>query len=357
MDIAVLVNLRARRGSDRVAAACLAAMPGARVLATSSLDETASFTDALRSSPPDLLVSAGGDGTAVGLLTALRAPRDPSAAPVGSLDAKAGRHAVTGAHPNPALALLPLGTGNGWAHTTGAPRWRAAVDRLGRLAGRDAPLPVRHFDLIDVCGMVAPFAGTGWDAEVLDDYHAIKTNERLPQALRLGLPGYLLGLGTRTIPRHAFNWEPVEVEVENLGEDALAVDDFGRVVPVPGGGNGAILYRGPMSVAGSGTSEDLGFGFRALPFAGAVPGRFSTRVYAARPIEAVARIPALWRGQHPLPHNHTWLLTDCRMRFSRPVPFQVGGDRMGFKTEVDYHLARQGVDVLDWRIARQRCAA
>ncbi len=43
------------------------------------------------------------------------------------------------------------------------------------------------------------------------------------------------------------------------------------------------------------------------------------------------------------------MLTRCRAVFSRPVPFQVGGDRLGHKTEVDYTLAPEQVDLLDWR--------
>src|SRR5262245_50062120 len=111
MDIAVLVNLHARRGSHAVADACREQMPGRRILVSRSLDEAAEFAAELRARPPALIVSAGGDGTAVGLLNALRAPLAEAAAPVGANDS--------------VLGVLPLGTGNGWARTTGAPRWRA----------------------------------------------------------------------------------------------------------------------------------------------------------------------------------------------------------------------------------------
>ena len=57
----------------------------------------------------------------------------------------------------------------------------------------------------------------------------------------------------------------------------------------------------------------------------------------------------LWRGDHPVAKMHTWLLTRCKATFSRPVPFQVGGDRMGMRTEIEYALATEQVDVLDWR--------
>ncbi|APR82193.1 Hypothetical protein A7982_07542 [Minicystis rosea] len=324
------MNLRARRGSHRVARACREVLPGANIMVSSTLDEALGFARQIQTDRPKLLVSAGGDGTAVTLINALRRP---------SGDDVAG----------PAIGLLPLGTGNGWANVTGAPRWRKAVRRLGELAERGGPLPLRRFDLVEVMGTVAPFAGTGWDAEIIDDFHAQKSGPGLlPRHMREGLRGYMHGLFTRTIPRHLR--EPqVEVELVNTGDDALTVDARGRVVPVPGGGHGAVLYRGPTSVCAAGTSAEWGFGFRAFPFAGLVPRRFCMRLYAGKALEATLRMKQLWQGAHPLAKMHTWLLTRCKATFSRPVPFQIGGDRLGIRSEVEYALAPDQVDVLDWR--------
>jgi diacylglycerol kinase family enzyme len=330
VDIAVVVNLRARRGSHRVAQACREVLPGADIMVSSSLEEALGFAKRISDAPPKLLISAGGDGTAVTLINALR---------------KTSGDDVAG----PPIGLLPLGTGNGWANVTGAPRWQKAVQRLGVLAERGGPLPLRRFDLVEVEGTVAPFAGTGWDAEIIDDFHAQKTGVGLlPESMRTGLRGYLHGLFTRTIPRHLR--EPqVEVELVNTGEDALTVDENGRAVPLPGGRKGAVLYRGPTSVCAAGTSAEWGFGFRAFPFAGLVPRRFCMRIYAGKALEATLRMKQLWQGAHPMPKMHTWLLTRAKATFSRPVPFQIGGDRLGVRSEVEYVLAPEQVSVLDWR--------
>lgn len=360
MDIAVVVNLRARRGSHKVARACREHLPDARVLASGSLDEAVGFARDLRQKPPSLLVSAGGDGTIVALINAMRksvTSRPPAAdAPV--TDGAEARSATpNGGHvpraamllDSPALGLLPLGTGNGWARVMGAPGWRTAVEQLGQLAEAGGPLPLRRFDLVEVCGTVAHFAGTGWDAEIIDDFHAQKTGFGvLPEKARQGLAGYFQGLFTRTIPRHLR--EPqVEVELTNTGRDAMTVDERGRPILLPGGEHGAVLYRGPASVCAAGTTAEWGFGFRAFPFAGLVPRRFCMRIYAGRALEAVSRMRALWSGAHPVPKMHTWLVDRCKAKFSRPVPFQVGGDRLGLRSEVDYTLASEQVDMLDWR--------
>ncbi len=337
-EVAVVVNLRARRGSEAIARRCEALLPGARVLASRSMDDTLSFARRLHESPVDLVVAAGGDGTAAALLNAFRratpAGRKVTLLPTGSERA--------------ALGVVPLGTGNGWARATGAPRWRKAIRRLGEFLQANRPIPIWRFDLLDIEDFVAPFAGTGWDAEIIDDFHAQKSGwGLLPHKARTGLFGYLHGVATRTIPRHMRMAAP-EVELVNTGDDAFTIDDDGRMVKLLGGEHGKVLYRGPFSVCAAGTTPEWGFGFRAFPFAGLVPRRFCMRIYKGKALEAAFRAPQLWVGQHPMRNMHTWMLTSCRASFSRPVPFQVAGDRIGMRDTVEYKLASEQVNMLDW---------
>lgn len=332
MSVAVLVNVRARHGSEAVGQRIRRILPHARVAVTHSLTDARAWVhDELAHDIPDVLLSAGGDGTAVALLNELRAR---------SLSV-------------PAFGLLPLGTGNGWARATGVTGQRSALRAL-RTMRRDVAPALRSFSLVEAEGRITPFAGTGWDAEVLNDYKAML--EGVPTSLQRttgGLFGYARSLFGRTIPRHVMQKAPPRVRVINLGAPALAVDPHGTAVAVPGGGVGKLLYEGPISVGGAGTTEQLGLGFRAFRFAHLVPGRMAVRVYAASPLEATARLPWLFRGAHPLPHDHNWLLTRCRMEFDRPVPFEIGGDVVGHRTSVELSLARDLVPVVDWRRMRR----
>lgn len=328
MDVDIVVNLRARLGSNRVAEKCKRELPHARVVVSRSLDEAVRF--ARDTAPEDLLVSAGGDGTAIGLLNSLR-------------------RAVT------QLGVLPLGTGNGWAHATGAPPWRTAVEQLGAHLGRGERLPLRRFELVEVTfpgggpSTIAHFAGTGWDAEIIDDFHQQKDGRGLlPTKMRNGLAGYFRGLLTRTVPRHLKQRELAEVEIVNTGADALGVDEHGRPYPLPGGEHGKVLYRGPSNVCAAGTSPSWGFGFQAFPFAGLVAGRMCLRVYSGRVTQALRHAHRLWRGEHPMAEMHTFLVDRAVARFSRPVPFQAGGDCLGHRTEIEYSMAREVVDLIDW---------
>src|SRR5205085_82644 len=138
------------------------------------------------------------------------------------------------------------------------------------------------------------------------------------------------------------------VRVINMGEDALTINREGKVVPLPFGRKGAVLYEGPASVAAGATTEEWGFGFRAFPFAHAAPGRLSVRVYGAKVLEATRKMFKLWRGEHPMDKMHDMLVTRCRMEFDRPVAFQIGGDLAGERRSIELALSDERVELVDW---------
>ena len=59
------------------------------------------------------MLAAGGDGTAVALVNALA-------------------RATADGEPFPTVGVLPLGTGNGWAHALGAPKLHRCLELLAR---------------------------------------------------------------------------------------------------------------------------------------------------------------------------------------------------------------------------------
>jgi diacylglycerol kinase family enzyme len=335
MRVVAVVNEKARRGGPVVARNLKQALPHAEVVLTRSLAELDDAAKSLAADPPDLVIGAGGDGTSVALLNAVR-----RALPDGG---SARRNLLRMGH-------LKLGTGNGWPNAVGAPSVARALELLRR-AHELPSVPLKRFDLIEVQGIVAHFAGTGWDAELIDDFHAQKTDRSmLPRRVRYGLAGYLNGLLTRAVPRN-LKLPRVQVEIVNTGATALGVDARVRPFELPftaAEEESAVLYRGPVSVCAVGTTPQWGFHFKAFPHAGLVRGRFNLRMYVGTTAEALARVPLLWRGTHPLEKMHTWLLTGCEARFSRHVPFQVGGDLLGHFDKIRYAISNDTVDVLDW---------
>lgn len=336
MRVLAIVNDRARRGGGENVRTLRSLLPRAEVVATRDLEDLQRVADGCVETPPDLLVVAGGDGSAAALLNAVR-----------RAGARRGRPATVLGR----LALLKLGTGNGWANSLGAPPLAFSLERLRRALDRKEQLPFRRFDLVEVEGLVAQFAGTGWDAELIDDFHEQKTAPSLlPRRTRQGLVGYLNGLFTRAVPRNLMQ-SRVEIEVENLGSPAMGVSARGEAYTLEetrAGGPKSSLYAGPVSVCAVGTSQEWGFRFKSMPFAGLVPRRFNLRMYVGTTMSALLRVPALWAGKHPISNMVTWLCDDVEVRFSRPVPLQAGGDLIGRRDRIRYRIAEERVDVLDW---------
>jgi diacylglycerol kinase family enzyme len=323
--LAILVNANAKRGGRRVAAQIARALPGASVRLTKSTEEIYAWLRVLPK--PRGLFAAGGDGTAVALVNALaRVTPEPD--------------------PLPPMGILPLGTGNGWAHALGAPKLHLCLERLARLRG---DLPTRRCGLIEVEGMLAHFAGSGWDAMILDDYkRQLEASKGPGRHLSRSVYGYLMAALLRTTPKVAIFGNP-HVVIQNLGEEVYELGPNGRPRKMEGIGPGAVLYDASAGIASAGTCPEFGYRFKAFPFAERMPGFINVRAYHRGPLGAVASIPRLWSGAHPVDGMHDWLATHVRMTFSRPVPLQIGGDAHGTRRAVDYRAARRSVRMVDWR--------
>jgi diacylglycerol kinase family enzyme len=271
--------------------------------------------------------AAGGDGTVVALVNALARCSPPG-------------------QDLPTAGILPLGTGNGWAHSLGAPKLHRCLSLLAATRG---PLPTRRCSLIEVEGTLAHFAGSGWDAMILDDYRTQLGLSHGPgRRLTKSIYGYVSAALFRTTPKVALYGNP-HVVIENLGPVVYTIDPGGKPVAAPDLGPGAVLYDGPVGTASVGTCPEFGYRFRAFPFAERIPGFMNVRVYAHDVLRAVTEIPKLWSGAHPLDGMYDWLATHVRMTFSRPVPLQIGGDAHGLRHSVEYRTKPWGIRMVDWR--------
>lgn len=326
--VAAWFNGRAKRVTPARVKRLARELPEARVYASSSLAEAKDFAARLAQHPPRLLLCGGGDGTIVTLLNLLR---------------------EAGAREFPTIALLRLGTGNGWPIAVGARSYEKTLPLLPRLAHRP---PTRRYHLIEVEGRLCHFTGVGWDATLLHDYRRNlerRQNQvvgrRVASTMSEGLGGYLYSLFRLTVPgelqRHREG--RTRLVLENLGAPAQTLDGAGQVVPVPG----ATLYDGPMSVAAAGTEPYWGAAFKAFPKAHAVPGRLNFRVYDRHVLVGVNNMFKLWRGDD-LPGMHDFFVEGVRLTLSRPMPYQVGGDVVAPREVLEVRLAKETVDLVDW---------
>lgn len=336
--IAALLNGRAKRVTPKVARVLQEVLPDALVLVSHDLVEAREHAARIAAAKPDVVLSGGGDGAVVKLLNLLR-ERGPM----------------------PAVGILKLGTGNGWARASGAPDF---FDLARKLPAMRRELPTQTYDLVEVDGQLCHFAGVGWDARILNDYSR-NLGKRGSQALGSQLAtwlnksalGYLYSTARITVPEEIrelrAHGQP-RVVLENLGETVWELDRRGKpllVLDADGGGPPRILYDGPLSVGAASSTPQWGYGFKAFPFARARPGHINLRIYDRPVLEAVRRAVSLWTGKFPLPGMTDFFVKRARMRFSRPMPFQIGGDPVGLRDEIVFSVASEQARVVDWHAA------
>jgi hypothetical protein len=338
--LAAYLNGRAKGVTPKVVRALERALPQAQIFVSSDFDQARRHVQVIAEERPYALLVGGGDGTCARLLNELRRSWE------GAL---------------PPLGLLKLGTGNGWANAAGSVPFQKHVTLLPKLPRE---LPTTRFNLLEVEGSLCQFAGVGWDAQILNDYlrNLDKRSSQLFMSrfstwLHMGLGGYFYSLLRITVPEEVLlllRKGPARVTLENLGEDAFALDATGQPVPWAGlqGKDPRILYEGPLSVGGAATTEEWGFGLRSYPFARGKPGYLNLRVYDRPVLEALPNIPHLYAGRFPQPGMHDFFTTHARMTFSRRMPFQIAGDGEGMRQSVEYRLAEQTAGIVDWSAAQ-----
>ena len=326
--VAALLNGRARKVTPAVIRALKSALPGSTILVSGDFAEARRHVRQLIRQRPDVVLSGGGDGAAMRLLNLWR---------------------EEGGAGLPTMGILRLGTGNGWARALGAPEFFPHVKRL---AGLQGPLPVQEFTLVEVEKHLCHFAGVGWDATIINDYQRNLEKRRgahwLSAWLHKGVRGYLYSVARITVPEE---WS----RLRRLGQARVTLENLGPRIfegpalrELPGATH---LYQGPVSVGAAATVPEWGYGFRAFPNAGKKPGFINVRIYDRPVLDAVLGAAKLWRGDPAAPGMHDWFATAVRMRFSRPMPFQIGGDAMGDREEIVLRAARETVQVVDWRSA------
>ncbi len=332
--VAVLLNARARRVTPRVVRALSHVVErGDLYLSRSELDARR-IAGLVLERGYDAVFCGGGDGTFMGfadeiLNQAARASREP-----------------------PRFGVLKLGTGNGIASYVGASDARGGgmlEDVLRARAGEASG--VRSLDLLQVEGRRAQFAGLGADAQILNDYVGLtsRLTGRALQRFLTGWRGYAAAVVLRTLPQLLARPLATFCEVRNtaaspawrLGPDGGCLEEFAP---------GATLFEGKMLMAGASTIPFYGYGLRMFPFAGMAPGTMQFRVGNPRATSLLAHLPQFWRGEwFPDGRILDFRATRVSVRFDRPVPLQIGGDAAGSRREVEFAVAPERLELIDFR--------
>jgi diacylglycerol kinase family enzyme len=330
---AVILNENARRVNSRVVKRITAVVGEENVYYTKTLGEVEGAVDDILEKRFDLLFCGGGDGTIVGVISAVKTTVE--------------RIAERGEQvPIPTIGILKMGTGNAWAYAVGV---KGGLKQIGHVTCGGGHSVV-SFDLLKVKDRICSFAGIGADAQVLNDYYDLLErlgNSRLKKRV-VGLNGYIYSSITRSIPavRAMTKGGAVpEVEVRLTGKKLFrpSVDAHPVVVDDM---KGEVIFRGRANIVACGTIPYFGYAFRAFPFAEAMPGTMHLRVAHVTAGEAVRNLRGLWKGTYVGSGFSDFLTDGVNIKFDREMPLEVGGDPHGYTTEVDFEVPDFTVDVV-----------
>ncbi len=353
--VAILLNANAKRVTPRVMDKIERLDAKADIFLSRSIEEADEILDTILDRGYGTLLTGGGDGTIVQT--------------VRSLFHKTGRVATRGQFKRdlrwlqpvpqhrralPPIGVLKLGTGNALASVVGAGKYGQDITRLCRSVEEGEEPLTLSLPFMESDGDVFPFGGLGWDAAILNDYSFLKNHTSSPflKHLTNTVVGYLVAAVGITAPQMLVR-RPPEVELRTLG-DAVLLGPKGEVARRFG--RGAVLYRGPANVLAFSTVPYYGYDLQVFPFAHNLTNRFQVRLSMMSVPEVLAHLPSIWRGTYRSPRLFDFHCERITMSFSRPVPYQVGGDAKGERETLTVGLAESPVSFVDFRTALQPAA-
>ncbi len=327
--IAVIVNGNAKSVTDEVLATLDEILEAGDLYVSRSIDEGAAIAKTVLDRGYGTVLTGGGDGTFTNVVTqVVRLSRARGVTP-------------------PRFGLLRLGTGNALSWVVGSSGKRdglLAADVL-RLRDEAGSRPMR---LVECEGIVAPFCGFGIDANVLADYHRVRDAFKkvpVPHKWVAGAVSYAVAATTLSIPKYLVSSVPY-VRVTNLGEDAYKIGPGGRAIDRPIR-KGERIFEGKARMASCSTIPYYGFGFRVFPFADERADRMSLRLTTIASVEFVSHFKPIWRGEYENPDSlFDFLVDKVRIEIEPSTAFQIGGDAMGTRGQVDVALT-EPIELVD----------
>jgi diacylglycerol kinase family enzyme len=328
--VAVVANGNAKRVTEDLVEVLDQILLSGDLFVSRSLEEGKEIAETIVERGYPTVLTAGGDGTFVQMVTWVTKAAEKKGCP------------------RPRFGLLRLGTGNALAWVLGAesPRGRGVIADLARLRTTAGTGKLR---LLDVEGILTPFAGLGVDAVTLALYNDTKDKlRRIPVLERFAAGGlaYFVAIVGRAMPEYLVRGHP-RVRIVNEGAPAVRLGVDGQ----PVGGEvkaGDVLYEGPSRMVAMSSIPYWGFGARIFPFAQEREDRFSLRVVDLTSLDVALYIRSIWKGTFRSDKVHDFLVEEVSIHYDEPQDLQIGGDPAGKRKVVHARLAPEPIDVVDY---------
>lgn len=322
--VAFLLNTNAKSVTLEKRSQLAKLIPQEDLYFSRSLNEAEEIITKILSLGYPYIFSGGGDGTAIGTINLL------------SKIAK-----TMPEHSIPRIGVLRLGTGNALARMLGARSPEEDIKAI--LSGRTLrPLMVNMVETVD--GMLAPFAGIGYDGELMNDFLAVKKLfARSPfKNFFSNIMGFTIAGVFKTLPRQIGRTLPI-VHIASSMPAYRIVNIKGKdeEIFLP---KGTELYSGRSPLICVGTIPLLGYGIKMFPFANKRPGYMHLRISAVPLTLCMANLfPAVWNGTFRHPKLYDFLVKDVSIDSNEDLPYQFAGDAMGYKKQLHFNISSKPV--------------
>ena len=331
-SVAVVLNRNARGVTPRQISRLRRLHRPEDVFVSESAEHSKHIAAALIQRGYETALFGGGDGTFVCCLNDVMA----AAARVGRLP--------------PRVGLLRLGTGNALGYYLGISPPSLRGMRTELLRAQDSHAATHELPLLRVDGKLTPFAGTGLDSQILEDYsRTTRTLDAMKLGSLIGSPlRYVLAVALCSVPRFMMRKLP-QVEVVNIGGPAYAIGPDGQPDPTPLP-RGTVLYRGPCTIAGGATIPCYGFNVRIFPYADLRRDKFHVRCSDASAFETLSHLPGVLTGSYRSASLRDFLVDAVEIHMQHPVPMQIGGDLLRERRDfMRIELAEEPIRILAGR--------
>lgn len=332
---AFLLNANAKRVTDRIVGQLIQIVPAGDLFYSRNQQDAEQFIQTIVKRGYGRLFVGGGDGTIMHATTILQRIKQE--------------------HPEmplPNMGVLKLGTGNalaGYLHATNAlTDVKYLLSKRGELAARPQYLVATQE------GTVCPFAGMGYDGEILNDYRDyLKRYEGAPlRGLRESVLGYAWAGVSRLLPRRVVAEKPyLRIRSSKPAYRIVHENGVDKEIEIPAG---TLLYDGHAPIVSVGAIPYFGYGFKMFPFAIQKEGHIQLRVSACSVFTLIQHIiPGGWNGTFRHEDLHDFLIQDVEIESSIELPYQVGGDACGYQKVLTFKAQPSPVDLIHFPEGRQ----
>lgn len=325
---AFVLNANAKNVSDKVVERLIQQVPAGDLFYSRSFEESKKFYRTILRRGYGQVFCGGGDGTVMNAINLMR-----------EIAKEEGIFSL------PKVGVLKLGTGNALASVLGSKSPYQDADYLVK----GGQFGTRSMQLIECDdGSLTPFAGIGYDGEVLNDYRALKKRFSGPFMTKIihSLLGYLIAGFMFTVPRQ-FRRKKSQIRVVTKEVAYKMTRRNGHDVPVkvPAG---TLLYEGPAPIASVGAIPCFGYGMTVFPFSAKKAGFVQLRISACSLWTLVIHFyPAIWKGTFRHPQMHDFLIQDVTIESEQEMPYQVGGDACGYRHALSFKVAKEHIKMVE----------